>query len=271
MDGSEIHYLTYDADEIMVAMMTAYMDAGGSVIRAGDEKEILLRGVQSIIAQAFAGIDNALRMDTLRYAVGDYLDLYGEKRNCYRIQAEKARATITITTAATGEAVTIPAGAALTEDGVVIYETEEDITLPGTAGTLTAGIIAETAGSRGNSLAAGAAMTFLLNWDGAAAVVCSAAATGGCDKEEDEEYRERIQVYGLSAVTTGPEEPYERIAMETSSDILDAKAVHGDDLDVEIYLLLKDGATAASVIAAVEAAMNPKNIRPLNDHVIVDE
>jgi uncharacterized phage protein gp47/JayE len=56
---------------------------------------MLLRGVQGIIMQAFAGIDNALRMDTLRYAVGEYLDIYGEKRNCYRIAAAAATSTIT--------------------------------------------------------------------------------------------------------------------------------------------------------------------------------
>jgi hypothetical protein len=36
-------------------------------------------------------VDNALRMQTLRYAVGDYLDVLGEQRNCERIQASAAR------------------------------------------------------------------------------------------------------------------------------------------------------------------------------------
>ena len=82
MDDTELHYLAYDADEMFQEMLVAYMGAGGSVIRAGDEKEMLLRGVQSTFMLAFAGIDNALRMATLRYAVGEYL---GMKIVCHNI------------------------------------------------------------------------------------------------------------------------------------------------------------------------------------------
>jgi phage-related baseplate assembly protein len=271
MDDTELHYLTYEPDEIMAAMMEAYAEAGGSVVRAGDEKEMLLRGVQSVIMQAFAGIDNALRMDTLRYAVGEYLDVYGEKRNCIRIQAKKAAATVTITKSATGVSVTIPAGSALTQDGQLLYVTDADVTLDGTAGTVSADITAEDAGAKGNSLQAGANMQFLNEFQGVVSVVCSAAASGGNDREEDEAYRERIRLYGLSAVTTGPSELYERLAREASSDVIDAKALHGDDLDVDIYLILKTGAVAATVKAAVAAACDPKSVRPLNDHVTVYE
>lgn len=270
MEDNELHYLTYEPDEIMTEMMLAYVNAGGSIIRAGDEKEMLLRGVQSVIMQAFAGMDNALRMSTLRYAVGDYLDVIGENRFCPRLEATKATAQITITTAATGEVETIPAGNVVTEDGVLLFTTDDDITLPGTAGTLTANITAEQDGAKGNGLSQGAVMQFLANFDGVSAVTCSIAASGGQNREEDEEYRERIRVYGLSAVTTGPSEPYESLAKATSSEIIDAKAIHGDDLDVEIYLILKEGASAATIKAQVAAACSPKDKRPLNDNVIVD-
>lgn len=271
MEDNELHYLTYEPDEIMTEMMYAYVNAGGSIIRAGDEKEMLLRGVQSVIILSFAGIDNALRMATLRYAVGEYLDVIGENKDCLRIEAAKAKATVTIVTSATGEAVTIPAGSVLTQDGVTLYVTDEDIALPGTAGTLTAAITAEQAGTKGNSLLSGADMQFLVSFDGVSTVTCATSATGGQDTETDEEYKERIRKYGLSTVTTGPSEQYERIAMETSSDIIDAKAIHGDDLDVEIYLILKDGATASTIKAQVAEACSPKSQRPLNDNVSVYE
>ena len=271
MDDTELHYLTYEPDEVLTEMMLAYIAAGGSVIRAGDEKEMLLRGVQNAIILAFAGIDNGLRMATLRYAVGEYLDIKGEEKGCYRIEATKAKATITITTSATGNEVTIPAGSAVTQDGQTLYVTDEDITLPGTAGTVTASITAESAGAKGNSLAEGAVMQFILAFDGVTNVECATAASGGQNREEDESYRARIQEYGLSAVTTGPSEQYERIAMETSSEVIDAKALHGDDLDVDIYLIISEDATAQTVIDAVEAACSPKDERPLSDHVTVYE
>ena len=73
MDSTELHYVTYDPDAIWKEMMLAYITAGGDVLYPGDEKEMLLRSVQADIVQVFAGVDNALRMQTLRYAVGDYL------------------------------------------------------------------------------------------------------------------------------------------------------------------------------------------------------
>ena len=123
MDDTELHYLTYDPDEILKDMMFAYTVAGGDLLYPGDEKEMLLQAMLQIMVQAFAGIDNALRMDTLRYAVRDYLDIYGEKRNCYRIPAQAAKATVKITMGATGTAGTIAAGTPLTADGAVLYLT----------------------------------------------------------------------------------------------------------------------------------------------------
>ena len=42
MDDTELHYVTYDPDEIMQEMMVAYLNAGGDLLYAGDEKEMLL-------------------------------------------------------------------------------------------------------------------------------------------------------------------------------------------------------------------------------------
>lgn len=93
MDNTEIHYLTYDPEKIFQEMNLAYIQAGGDILYPGDEKEMLLRGVQAMIVQVFAGVDAALRMDTLRYAVGDYLDIYGEKRNCVRLGRQLGQRT----------------------------------------------------------------------------------------------------------------------------------------------------------------------------------
>lgn len=79
MDTSEIHYLTYDPDEIYKDLQETWIESGGDVLYPGDEKEMGVRAMVAVLVQAFAGIDNGLRMATLRYAIGKYLDLYGEK------------------------------------------------------------------------------------------------------------------------------------------------------------------------------------------------
>lgn len=271
MDQTELHYLTYDPDEIMTEMMLAYMDAGGDVLYPGDEKEMLLRAVQQIMVQAFAGIDNALRMDTLRYAVRDYLDIYGEKRNCYRIQAAAATAGISIEMSATGAAATIEAGTVVTEDGVMLYALNEDISVTGNDQTVTTTVTCTKAGSAGNGLTSGAAMQFIVPIDGVISVTCTTGASGGQEKEDDETYRERIREYGLASVTTGPARQYESAAEAVSSEIVDAKAIRSAAGVVSVYLILKSQTGAAAILAAVLEALSATDTRPLTDHVTVTQ
>lgn len=49
---NEIHYLAYDPEEIWKEMIVAYVEAGGDILYPGDEKEMLLRGVQAIVTRS---------------------------------------------------------------------------------------------------------------------------------------------------------------------------------------------------------------------------
>ena len=269
MDSNELHYLTYDEAELWKAMVEAYLDAGGDILYPGDEKEMLMRGVEQILMQAFAGIDNALRMDTLRYAVRDYLDIYGEKRNCYRIQAQAATATVTIVTNATGAATTLAEGTSMTQDGSLFWTLDEDLALDGTAQTLTAAITAATPGAAGNGLLTGMTMDLVTPNPAVNSITVATDAGGGQNEEDDESYRERIRVYGLTTVTTGPEDQYERATMEVSSEIVDAAAVNGGAGKVNIFILPASDTGTAALIAAVEDALRAQDVRPLNDEVTV--
>lgn len=269
MDDQEIHYLTYDPDAVWTSMILAYIDAGGDVLYPGDEKEIFLRGVQQMIIQTFAGIDNALRMDTLRYAVRGYLDLYGEKRNCYRLQAVAATATAEITFRATGKERIIEAGTPLTAGGDVLYLLEEDVTQTGYAQTITVSVVCGQTGNVGNGLLEGMQMQFLTPHDGVESVFCSKSASGGQDEEQDEAYRERIRTYGLSNVTTGPQMQYESAAKNVTNEIVDARALNLGAGNVGVYLILASDIGEESIIQNVKEALNDKSVRPLTDYVQV--
>ena len=271
MEDTELHYLTYDEEEMWQEMVLAYIDAGGDILYPGDEKEMLLRGVEQILMLAFAGIDNALRMDTLRYAVRDYLDIYGEKRNCPRIEAKAASATVTITARATGTPNTLPAGTTMTQDGSIFWALDEDIYLTGVAETITASITANTTGAAGNGLLTGMEMGFAVqdNNELVTSIIVATDAKGGQNREDDETYRERIREFGLNAITTGPAEQYERAAKEVSSEIVDAAAVNGGAGNVNVYLLPASSQGTAALISAVQAALRADDVRPLTDNVTV--
>lgn len=271
MDNTEIHYLSYDPDEIYKEMQKAFIEAGGDVLYPGDEKEMTLRAVQSVMVQAFAGVDNALRMATLRYAQGDYLDMYGEKRNCTRIQAAAAKATAEITFKASGISKTIAAGTALTADGEHMYTLDEDVAQSGYAQVIRAGITALDAGSVGNGLTEGTQMQFMIPQEAVESVYCTGDAKGGQEKEDDETYRERIRKFGLAEITTGPQIQYESVAMDVTSEILDARASNLGAGRVGVALLLKSSTGAGAILESVKAALNAQSVRPLTDEVSVYE
>lgn len=271
MDNTELHYVSYDPDEILLEMMTAYMQAGGDTLYAGDEKEMLLQAVLQIMVQAFAGIDNALRMDTLRYATREYLDIYGEKRNCIRIAAQAATATIKITLGATGMAGTIPAGTIVTADGTVLYRTVEELAITGEEQELTTMVECSQTGSMGNGLTAGTDMQLIVPIEGVTAIQCTMSASGGQDTESDEAYRERIRTYGLTSVTTGPQQQYESAAKAASSEVVDARAINQGAGKVNVYIIAAGGASAEPLLTAIDAALNDREVRPLTDEVRVLE
>lgn len=272
MDDTELHYVTYDPDEIWLEMQKAYIAAGGNALYPGDEKEMLLRGALSVFVQLLAGVDNGLRMQTLRYAVGEYLDVLGESRNCPRIQPTAAKAKVQITANAIGVTSVIPAGSAMTADGENYYTTDEDITLSGVAETLFAYITAAETGSAGNALTLDAQMYLSSGNAGVNSIVVTEAASGGTDAEKDEAYRERIRRHGLATVTTGTAKQYEDAAKAASSEVVDAKAFNYSPGEVLISMILTpEHERDASVYDAVLAAVRADDVKPLTDTVRVGE
>lgn len=268
MDNTELHYVTYDPEEIWNEMISNYVDAGGDILYPGDEKEILLRSVLADIVQVFAGVDNALRMQTLRYAVGDYLDVLGEQRGCKRIAASAATATVTVETCATGRLDVLKAGTTMTADGEQFYELTDDLALTGYHQTVKAEIRAVQAGAAGNGLLAGTQMQLSAANEGVEKITVAMDASGGNEREDDEAYRERIQTYGLASITTGPEQQYEAAAKAVSGEILDANAVNLGAGKVGVYLII-NSAGAEGIMRDVTNALRASDVRPLTDQVSV--
>ena len=269
MDNTELHYLTYDPESIWIELLTNYVDAGGDLLYPGDEKEMLLRSVQADIVQVFASVDNALRMQTLRYAVGTYLDILGELRGCPRIEASQAKATVNIITNKAESEMILAEGSLLTADGQIYYALATDVVLPKEAGSVTAEVVAEIPGTIGNGLVTGTQMTLFNQSSAVTNIVVTEDAKGGNDRETDDVYRNRIREHGFFAATAGPASQYEEMAKAVSSEILDAKAVNEGAGNVGIYLILKNDTGTSGIIDSVTKALSADDVRPLTDTVSV--
>lgn len=267
---ADLTYLSIDPDEMWEAIMTAYLEAGGDILYPGDEKEMVLRVLQAVELQQAARMEAALKMSTLRYAEGEYLDVVGENAHCERIQEAYARGRVRITMSATGNAQVIPAGTRMTADGSVYYETVEAVTANGFAQALNTDIQCVQAGEIGNGLVTGTMMQTEGSFPAIAEITVSEQTAGGTDTEGDEAYRERIRLYGMANVTTGPAERYEAIAQSVSSEILDVRAIQAAAGQVLVALIVEDEADAESIISAVKEALSDRTERPLTDYVNVE-
>ncbi|WP_334061750.1 baseplate assembly protein [Limimaricola cinnabarinus] len=90
--------------------------------------------------------------------------------------------------------------------------------------------------------------------------------------EGDAELRRRIQLSLEALAAAGPVKAYQYHALSADPDVLDASAVSVSPGEVIVAVLSRDGNGAASdsLVAAVEAALSPEDVRPLSDYVVVE-
>lgn len=269
MDSTEIHYIDYDPEEIWENMIAAYVDAGGDILYPGDEKEILLRSAQAIIVQLLSGVDNALRMSTLRYAVGEYLDLIGEMRGVTRKPAEPVRFDVDIYENQTGRTTILLSGTKFTYDGTITYHTLSDVVLKGQGESVMVTVESDYKGEQKVPTTFDT-LELVEPSPEVSTVYVVTFPVGGLSEENDDAYRERIRTYGFSSVTAGPSQQYENIAKSVDNSIVDAKALNGGAGIVNVYLVLNGGAIGF-IAPAVTDALNADTIRPLTDTVNVLE
>lgn len=266
----ELHYLTYDPEAMWAQMHRTYLENGGDPLYPGDEKEMLLRGTMAVLAQCYAAFDHAARMQTLRYAVGDYLDIIGEKRGIERIRAVKAtgKAAMTITR---GTSNYIIAAGTLMTDGARTFETMEAISVPAGSGSSVkeASIQCTVAGTDGNGMPSGAELHLKEQDARVLSIVVSSATMGGVDEEDNDAYRERIRQGGLLGATRSA---YKTRAMETSANIVDAGPYKAGAGVVGIALILAEGMSSIesdAIKAGVLQAINDDDFITLTDTVRV--
>lgn len=288
---AEIHYLSYDPDAMWNEMMSIYAAAGGDVLFPGDEKYILLRSVQQMLIAAYAAHDNAARMRTQRYAVGDYLDLIGEGMRLPRVEAKAAQTTLAVTIKAASTTVSVAAGTQYTCNGMLVFETSEEAARTCAAGeevTLSIPAVCTTEGIAGNGVAAGTLLQAMGNEAHVLRVELLSDSAGGSERETDEEYRERMEESSYIDTTTGPASQYRAQALAVSSEIMDARAVADSEYSedgvgteyglakgqVMVSLLFDEAmeeSDRADLIGEVKSALSAQEARPLTDVVLVQE
>lgn len=275
-DISFIEYKTVDdVKTSMVADYEAYMtEATGKpyTLPRVSRDRFKLYAAAAQIYQAMKYVDIKGKMDTVKYSVGDFLDLLGAFRcGATRNQAAAAVTTIRFTLSAARASVTaIPQGTRIAA-GQLFFATSVYTEIP--AGDLTADIHATcmTAGETGNGLAPGELKTLVDPVPYVQSVENTSTSSGGADRESDESFAARIFIAPGKYSTAGSRNGYEYHVQDYSSAI-GGVHVSSDQAagTVDIVFVMADGSLpSAEMISAMSQHMSAETLRPMNDLVTV--
>lgn len=275
-DISFIENKTVDDVKVsMVADYEAYMtEATGKpyTLPRVSRDRFKLYAAAAQIYQAMKYVDVKGKMDTVKYSVGDFLDLLGAFRcGATRNQAAAAVTTIRFTLSAARASVTaVPQGTRIAA-GQLFFATSVYAEIP--AGDLTADIPATcmTAGETGNGLAPGELKTLVDPVPYVQSVENTSTSSGGADRESDESFAARIFIAPGKYSTAGSRNGYEYHVQDYSSAI-GGVHVSSDQAagTVDIVFVMADGSLpSAEMISAMSQHMSAETLRPMNDLVTV--
>lgn len=265
-----VNFLETDAETIRSQIITGFEQASGDTLAAGDPRRLFLLSIADVIIQQRTAINLAAQQNLLSYAQGGYLDALGQLLAVERMAESKAVTTIEFTLSqALGSVYTIPAGTQVT-NGVVTFETDEDLLIPigETMGEVSASCT--VAGPVGNDYLAGQISTIVTPMTFVSGAQNTTITTGGADAESDPDFADRIRLAPNSFSVAGPEKAYVYHAKSVSPAIIDVKVNSPTPGEVDVYVLLTDGTLPTEdTLEQIEEHLSDENIRPLTDYVVV--
>ena len=272
--SADYEFVSTDASEIENDVAAMYTAITGETTISGPAR-LFIQWVASVIVLGNANINRAGNANLPSRAEGEDLDALGQ------LFYEQTRPTATAAgvqmqftiSEEQEEAVLIPAGTRVSaEDGNVVFVTDEDVYVP--AGELTASVHAtcEEAGTVGNGFGVGELTTCVDPFAYYESCTNTDESDGGSDVPEDEEFYEMMVASQDAYSSAGPTGAYPYFAKSVSTEISDVLVNSPTAGTVNIYALMNDGTPAgAEIKAAILAACSADEVRPLTDHVVVDD
>ena len=268
-----VEFTELDTKRVYDALVTFYESITGKVLYPGDPVRLFLSTLGAVLAQRNVIQDQIGKLNLLRYATGPYLDHLGALLAVTRLDASHASCTVRFAVAApVGYAVAIPAGTRVTADAETYFATTELAYLPAGETFVDLRVEAQEAGAAVNGLVPGQINRLV---DPLAVVITVGNITesaGGADVESDDSLRDRIHLAPEQFTVAGSEYAYIYHALSARPGIADVVVDSPVPGQVKVYVLL-DGGTIPTPdgpeIAAVNAALSAKDVRPLTDQVEV--
>lgn len=284
----DILFAVKDAEEIKRAIISGYEEAYEKqygvprVLAPGDPVRLYLLTVADIVIQQRNLIDYTGRMNLLAYAGGGFLDHIGASVDTWRLPAWAAMTTVRFTlSAAQANIVIIPTGIRVTAGDQVYFATTMAIEIPPGETVVEVEASCLQSGAIGNGYLPGQLKILVDPLPWIKSVENITLTAGGSDVEDDESFRERIQLAPEHFSVAGPKGAYRFWAKTAHTDIGDVGVFGPEDEDIEprvepgqvhIYPLIQNGdIPSQEILDLVYSICNSESIRPDTDYVFVKE
>ena len=271
----EPNFVDRDAEVITRDLVRLYEELTGLTLYPAQAERLLVNVIAYRDKLMREAIQDAAKLNLVRYSRAPILDYLGENIGVPRLSAAPALCTLRFTFAsaplvntaiAAGTAVAAGGGGAAT---TLIFATTNAATVP--AGSLTYDVPAtcQTVGAKGNGFVAGQINKLQSATPGlqVASVANTNTTSAGADAENDDRLKQRIVLAPEQFSNAGSIEAYKFFSLGANADIIDVEVISPVPGEVAIYPLMRSGLPSAAVLGQVLAACNGERVRPLCDTV----
>lgn len=234
------------------------------ILRPGDKEHIHLRVNAGQYFQMYQKLDNAAKMNLLKYSRGDFLKHLGAFKRTFIQEPKAAVVTVRFTLSEVRkEVIYIPQGTRVTAGDGVYFATDDYAEVSAGSSYVDVDCTCEVVGTVGNEYIIGQIGTLVDPVPYVESVENVTKSEGGTSEESEESFRERIFLAPSSYSVAGPSDAYEYwVKQYNSAAIEDVKIHEPMEAVVDIRILLRGG------VIPMQSFCN-ECLKYLRDHPII--
>ena len=275
-DISFVDDITYEQilNDMVADYETKYQEITGRKItlRPGDKEHIHLRIEAGQYYQMYQIMDNAAKMNLLKYSKGNFLRHLGAFKKTFIQEPKPAVVTARFTLSEVRkDVIYIPQGTRITAGDGVYFATDDYAEVKAGDSFVDIDCTCESVGEVGNDYIPGHIEIIVDPVPYVASVTNTTKSEGGSGEESEESFRERIFLAPSSYSVAGPADAYEYwVKQYNSAAIEDVKIYEPTEAVVDIRILLNGGVLPSKTFCSGCLEYLKENpIIPLTDNDIV--
>ena len=275
-DISFVDDISYEKilNEMIADYEKKYQEATGRkvTLRPGDKEHIHLRIEAGQYFQMYQILDNAAKMNLLKYSKGNFLRHLGAFKKTFIQEPKPAVVTARFTLSEIRkDVIYIPQGTRVTAGDGVYFATDDYAEVKAGDSFVDVDCTCETVGEVGNEYIVGQIETIVDPVPYVSSVSNITKSDGGTGEESEDSFRERIFLAPSSYSVAGPADAYEYwVKQYNSAAIEDVKIYEPTEAVVDIRILLVGGALPSKTFCSGCLEYLRENpIIPLTDNDLV--